>query len=167
MNQDISHLSPMQKTCLRLVYSHLKSKDIARQLGLSPHTIESHIKSARIRLGAATRLDAARILIEHEEQTPHPQQSVSLPIGIADLITIAPSPIGDIDRGTGGLGQPSRQPWGAESPLYKILPLPQEWGETNDLSIATRLWWIVALTILICLSLGAVMTSLQTLGSLI
>jgi DNA-binding CsgD family transcriptional regulator len=169
MTQDIvSCLSPMQKTCLRLVYEHLQSKEIARQLGLSRYTVESHIRSARSRLGASTRLEAARMLaaLEAAESGTSPRaQEANTPNAIAGdgrLIELS-SP----DEAVAGWSkEQSIAPWGSDTKLYKVLPLPKVWGEQNDLTNSQRLIWMVALAILICLSLGAVMSSLQVLASI-
>jgi DNA-binding CsgD family transcriptional regulator len=166
MKQDvIASLSPMQKICLRQVYAHRQSKEIARQLGLSHYTVESHIKSARARLGASNRFEAARMLIAEEGEGP-PSPSVSLPIGIPIAASSAPSLTPDEIVGPAKIDESRNTPWGSETRLYKVLPLPRYWGEKNDLNIAQRLWWMFALTVMICLSLGAVMTSLQALASL-
>lgn len=48
-----------QREILELVGSGLTSRDIARRLGLSPGTVDDHVKAAMARLGARTRLEAA------------------------------------------------------------------------------------------------------------
>jgi len=55
---------------LRLVARHHSSKDIARHLVISQHTVDGHLDEARRKLGATTRRDAARILIEGEGAPP-------------------------------------------------------------------------------------------------
>src|SRR4051812_34554931 len=55
-------LTEGQRACLRMVLQHMSSKDIARALGISPHTVDQRIKLAMRRLGAASRVEAARIL---------------------------------------------------------------------------------------------------------
>jgi hypothetical protein len=45
---------------------HFSSKEIARQLGVSPHTVDKRLKMAISILGVATRVDAARILAQSE-----------------------------------------------------------------------------------------------------
>jgi DNA-binding CsgD family transcriptional regulator len=163
MNQDaITTLSPMQKTCLRLVYDHLQTKEIARQLGVSNHTVESHIKSARARLGATSRLDAARMLVSFEEGQPPPQRLVSQSIGIPNTPEVLLHE--GVISGVSGQEADRLRPFGSGKAIYQFLPLPKTWGERNDLTRAERLLWMVVLTIFICLSLGAVITSLETLA---
>jgi DNA-binding CsgD family transcriptional regulator len=57
-------LNEGQKDCLRLVMQHFSSKEIARKLSLSPHTVDKRLKLATAILGVSSRVDAARILAE-------------------------------------------------------------------------------------------------------
>ncbi len=59
-------LNEGQKDCLRLVMQHFSSKEIARKLVLSPHTVDKRLKLAIAILGVSSRVDAARILAEAE-----------------------------------------------------------------------------------------------------
>jgi DNA-binding CsgD family transcriptional regulator len=61
-----SRLNQRQRECLRLVYRNLEAKEIARELGLSPHTVVEHLRDARRVLGASRSMHAARMLVEHE-----------------------------------------------------------------------------------------------------
>lgn len=62
-----SHLNQRQRECLRLVYRNLEAKEIARELGLSPHTVVEHLRDARRTLGASRSMHAARMLVEYEQ----------------------------------------------------------------------------------------------------
>jgi DNA-binding CsgD family transcriptional regulator len=62
-----SRLNQRQRECLRLVYRNLEAKEIARELGLSPHTVVEHLRDARRALGASRSMHAARMLIEYEQ----------------------------------------------------------------------------------------------------
>jgi DNA-binding CsgD family transcriptional regulator len=57
-------LNEGQKDCLRLVMQHFSSKEIARKLALSPHTVDKRLKLATAILGVSSRVDAARIFAE-------------------------------------------------------------------------------------------------------
>jgi DNA-binding CsgD family transcriptional regulator len=59
-------LSERQRACLRLVVLHYDSKQIARQLNLSPHTVNKYLEDASKRLGTMDRFAAARRLAEWE-----------------------------------------------------------------------------------------------------
>lgn len=66
-------LTDGQRDCLRLVYNHMKSKDIARILGVSPHTVDMRLRTAMRTLGVTSRIEAARLLVQEEsggETTP-------------------------------------------------------------------------------------------------
>jgi DNA-binding CsgD family transcriptional regulator len=62
-----SRLNQRQRECLRLVYRNLEAKEIARELGLSPHTVVEHLRDARRVLGASRSMHAARMLVEYEQ----------------------------------------------------------------------------------------------------
>lgn len=55
-------LSAGQLKCLRLVGHNLTSKEIAVELGISPHTVDARIRAALRTLGVARRTHAARIV---------------------------------------------------------------------------------------------------------
>ena len=63
-------LTPRERECLRLVDQHLSSKQIARRLGISKHTVDTHLDKARQRLGVGTRYDAARLVAAHDRGIP-------------------------------------------------------------------------------------------------
>lgn len=62
----LARVTEGQRACLRLVLQHKSSKDIARSLGISPHTVDQRVRLAMKALGAASRVEAARILAAAE-----------------------------------------------------------------------------------------------------
>ncbi len=66
----IEQLTARERDCLRLVARGMSSKEIALELGLSPLTVDGYLKEAVRTLGAATRREAARMLIAHEGDAP-------------------------------------------------------------------------------------------------
>ncbi len=62
----LAQLTDGQRDCLRLVYQHMKSKDIARVLGLSPHTVDMRLRTAMRTLSVGSRIEAARLLVQEE-----------------------------------------------------------------------------------------------------
>ena len=58
----LAALTESQRRCLRLVLGHMTSKEIARELNLSSHTVDAHLKAAMRTLGVTSRVKAALIL---------------------------------------------------------------------------------------------------------
>ena len=65
-NPRVTLLSDAERDCLRLVYQHMTSKDIARQLGVSPHTVDMRLRQAIRKLEVTSRIEAARALVMDE-----------------------------------------------------------------------------------------------------
>ncbi len=154
-----------------MVLLHLSSKDIARELGSSPHTVDNHLKAAMARLGAVSRVEAARILADHEGDDPR-RRLTSQPPVLAELASAAARLSSIIPEDEVSVGRQSdvrsmARFGGLAHPLPERLPLPAFWGERNDLNPVQKLGWIMALVVLICLSLGAVMASLTALNGLL
>ena len=61
MAQKVARLNAGQLDCLRLVDAHLSSKEIAGELGISPHTVDQRIRQALAILGVERRTQAARV----------------------------------------------------------------------------------------------------------
>ncbi|WP_201752648.1 response regulator transcription factor [Sphingomonas changnyeongensis] len=64
-----NRLTARQQQCLRLVAAPATSKQIARELGISSHTVDQHIREALATLGLSDRMEAARRFIAHERGT--------------------------------------------------------------------------------------------------
>ena len=62
----LSRLTEREKICLRQWLQHKSAKEIAVDLGISHHAVEKRLKMARIKLGATSSLEAARMLGEAE-----------------------------------------------------------------------------------------------------
>ena len=62
----LSKLTEREKVCLRQWLQHKSAKEIALDLGISHHAVEKRLKMARIKLGATSSLEAARMLRESE-----------------------------------------------------------------------------------------------------
>jgi DNA-binding CsgD family transcriptional regulator len=74
----IDRLTDRQKDCLRLVARGYTSKEIGRQLDLSPSTVDNHILAATQLLGAMSRAEAGRILASAEVRQKIPSQPAAL-----------------------------------------------------------------------------------------
>jgi DNA-binding CsgD family transcriptional regulator len=169
-----SALTQTQKVCLRLVYAHMSSKDIALKLDCSPHTVDAHIKAAMHRLGVGSRREAARELALAEQIDPY-QSLVTQPAAIADLLPYPPLPDRRQTNGEGtGLGSNVVQEdklLFVSSPPYSEqrtqLPFPQRWGEKNDLNTMQRLMWVIILIIFMSLGTGAILAGMSALEQLL
>jgi DNA-binding CsgD family transcriptional regulator len=58
----LSKLTERENVCLRQWLQHKSAKEIAVDLGISHHAVEKRLKMARIKLGAASSMEAARLL---------------------------------------------------------------------------------------------------------
>ncbi len=54
-------LTPKERAALDLLVQHHTTKDIARQLGVAPNTVDMRLRNAREKLGATDRYDVARL----------------------------------------------------------------------------------------------------------
>jgi DNA-binding CsgD family transcriptional regulator len=64
-NELMAKLTNGQRDCLRLVSEHFSSKEIARVLDISPHTVDQRLKRATNLLDVPTRFEAARMFMRH------------------------------------------------------------------------------------------------------
>lgn len=171
MNEErLARLTDKQRQCLRLVYAHLSSKEIAPRLGVEPGTVDQYIKAAMRTLGVSDRRAAAKMLAEHEAASGQPL--VYQPLGIA-----AAPETGTFGASTGGrrkaaFGGAMREepaifqvfPASPSEPLK--LPLPIKGGKPSNLSPASRLGWIFALLIMIALAFGLFVAGFEALSRL-
>ena len=123
----IDKLSVGQQECLLLVRQHFSSKEIATQLGFSSHTIDQRIRGAMAILGSENRWQAARQFTDYLEQTEQ--------FGIAK------------ERQDGIDTSPAEPPQSRfRKPRLKLeLPFATLAHPTNEMSVASRLLWILAI----------------------
>lgn len=74
----VTQLSEREKQCLRLLYENHSVKEIALELGLSPHTVNEHLRQTRRALEVSRSMQAARLLANAEGNN----RSVSDEIGV-------------------------------------------------------------------------------------
>jgi DNA-binding CsgD family transcriptional regulator len=169
----VKRLTEKQRECLRLVCRHMETKEIARELKLSPDGVTQRIKSAMKTLGVDRRRDAALILAEAEGLTPYPRQ-VYQPQDVASApepVMLVPSIEGERQQGAPPVGAvreeqsvfeaaPSLQSRGFQ------LPLPIRGGRPNDLNSWQRLGWIFAVMLMIAFMFGVFLAGLEALSRL-
>jgi DNA-binding CsgD family transcriptional regulator len=170
--QRLARLTEQQRTCLRFVYSHMTSKEIAPLLGIEPGSVDQHLKAAMRVLGVADRRTAARLLAE-SEQREDTQPLVYQPLDIVPQLDSASLGL-PIEGGPQQFGRPGDRlreeqmgfqlvsPGGAPA-----LPLPIGDAKPGDLNWLARLAWIAAIAIGIALAFGALVSGVEALGRLI
>ena len=169
----VARLSEGQRECLRMVYRHMETKEIARTLGLSPDGVTQRIKTAMRILGVNRRRDAALLLAQYEGTKPYPPL-VHPPRDIAinpDPPTFGPS-IEDGRQqqyGAVSVGAMREEQTAFEAgPRLRSgrfrLPLPIWGGRPNDLNTLYRLGWIVAIIVLVALTFGVFLSGLESLS---
>lgn len=75
----LTTLTAKQRQVLDLLIQHKTSKEIARRLGISPHTVDQRIQFARDKLGANTRSEAAvayRRLVETCDELTYQESGI-------------------------------------------------------------------------------------------
>lgn len=92
MRAAIARLTENEKECLRRRLLPQTAKEMAIELGVSPHAVEKRLKMARTKLGLSSSLQAARLLVQAESQSqalvPHaPDLAAPLPPLHADPVS--------------------------------------------------------------------------------
>ncbi|WP_067489361.1 LuxR C-terminal-related transcriptional regulator [Erythrobacter sp. CCH5-A1] len=87
----ICRLTEREKEVLRAWLAHKSAKEIAIDLGITHHAVEKRLKMARTKLGAATSLEAARMLAEAEGASDGYGQAVTAPPDLPEYPTPLPS----------------------------------------------------------------------------
>ena len=171
MAERLARLTPGQLDCLRLVDQHLSSKEIAAELGISPHTVDQRIRQALHVLGVERRAQAARIVAQGSgpyqrliHQSPyietalpngHPEAAVSHQIRHADRAGRA---------GDAGFKTEQRPAsfWPSLQPPFATRSNPR-----NEMSVGQRLFWIAAIAIGSAFSAGMYLAGLESLARLV
>ena len=138
-------LTARQKECLLLLKDGMTSKQIARELGISPRTVDQHIAVALESLGVRSRLEAISIL--HEQELLESTKSIP-PSWMPDR----PAPA-DLIRKPPPVPRPKKfgRPPATLGPLF-----PPIGGSANTASTGVRIAWMVRLSI-VCLMLTCLM----------
>lgn len=167
----VSRLSKGQLDCLLLVDQHLSSKEIAVELGISPHTVDQRIRGALQILQVERRVQAARMVARVHapyqrliHQSPHieggasqaqPGEAVGYQIRHADRAGEA-----------GNLGVITEQRPGRD---WSSLPLPfaTRSRPRNEMSVGLRLVWIVLIAMGATFSAGMYLAGLESLARML
>lgn len=132
-------LSERQKQCLELVAKGHTSKQIGRILNLSPSTVDNHLNTAVERLGADSRVVAARLFMTQNQD-----------IRFAHL-----ERTGEMQRQSGGtevfdIGREKRE-------LFtSAFSIPPVGGKVNRLSQRRRYYHVIQIMLLALMAFSAV-----------
>lgn len=80
----VKRLTENERECLRRHLCHQTAKEMAVELGVSPHAVEKRLKMARTKLGVSSSLEAARLLAAAEEYGRLVPQLPDLPASLDD-----------------------------------------------------------------------------------
>ncbi|MEO7786676.1 MAG: helix-turn-helix transcriptional regulator [Sphingomicrobium sp.] len=166
----VDKLNARQLDCLRLVAQNLSSKEIAAELGISPHTVDQRVRQALQILGVERRAQAARMVLT--EAGPY-QRLIHQPPYIA---AVPPADhqgpaishqIRHADRaeGAGENGLLTEQSSLLRSPL--VLPFATRSHPRNEMSVGLRLMWIFIIAIGATFSAGMYLAGLESLSRMI
>ena len=169
----VARLSEGQRQCLAMVDRHLSSKEIALRLGISSHTVDQRVRQSLCILGVDRRGEAARMVASamRTSEDPAYQRLIHQP----PYIDEPPCPI----HQEGAVGQQIRQtdragetsfvgidtepkPMGRWASLP--LPIATRGQPSNELSVGSRLMWIVLIALGAAFSAGMYLAGLESLS---
>lgn len=160
----LERLTERQRDALRLVAQGYSTKDIAQKLQVSDRRIAKDIDAANRSLGVSRRMDAARILADHEQRGVNviPGATNPLPDNLdepsnADVADEVVSPF---------RVREDRVPYQASNnPPDLGWPVRPQGGAQNVLNGWQRVIWVALLAAVVFLGLGAVAGGLSSLSS--
>lgn len=167
----IARLTEQQRACLRHVYAHRTSKEIAPILGIEPGSVDQHIKAAMRILGVGDRRTAARIFAEYEgrEDPPavaYPQIHPDPPIDPYNYVPPIVSGWQPHEPAGGSMREEQaffRVATPSGTPSFQF---PIGSSRPGDLNWSTRLMWIAVIAIGVALAFGALVSAIEALGRL-
>lgn len=169
----MDRLNDGQRDCLRLVLAHLNSKEIARELGVSPHTVDQRLRTAMRILDAQSRFEAARIFAALDQENAYQPLIYQLSAVEPVMKNGKQNPSAgrtnsertgtDIENVNGGGAVMALEQSGTS---HRSLPVPRYRGEKNRLATVERLGWILAIAIGAALSFGGLIAGLEALSRL-
>ncbi len=149
----ISLLSAAQIETLRYVFEHKNSKEIARLMDVSPHTVDERVRRSLKKLNVSNRVEAATILARNgvfDDVTPY-QSLTYQPGHLSD----------DALADEGGPGQ------GSVWQVLNIgLPFPTKSQPVNRHGLLERIVWPILIAFVTILAFSALYSILVGLGRL-
>jgi DNA-binding CsgD family transcriptional regulator len=152
-DQGIARLSAAQVDTLRHVLAHRSSKEIARIMGVSPHTVDERIRRAIRTLGVSTRVEAARIVAASETEPAYqpliyqpPQLGPAAPEREATIVPAKVAASGFLSIG---------------------FPFPTRDRPTNTHGLKERILWPILIAFGTIMAFAALYTVLLGLGDML
>jgi hypothetical protein len=144
----------------------MTSKEIGRELGISPRTVEVHLEKAMQTLGVATRIEAARLLLAAEKPTTDHLRRYPLP-----LVEAASDAILAVEAERRSDGVVREEPAHFALDIHPVdrgwrLPFRTRRRPFNELTITERLLWMALIggfCILVLAGLSASLVALRQL----
>lgn len=163
-----SELTDAQRACLRLVYEHKSSKQIARALGVSKDTVDQRLDRARKLLGASSRTEAAIAFHEWEQvyhRVVYDAPSVVLSTPYSTTLPAAEDCRNRIRPGlvVNDVYEPYRTSDASNNGWLGSL-LRLRLGKRNDLSLWQRTICIAAIAAAVPVVLGSLIVGLWAVG---
>jgi len=165
-------LTEKQRQCLRLVFMHRSSKEIARELAIGVDAVDQRIKTAMRTLDVESRTDAAVLLAEHEGLGPYQRLVYQMPDVVPELAI--PSFAARATEGVRAEYEPEAMAVREEQAVFQSLqwqparalpfPLPFEGEGRNGLKTWQRVGWIVGIAIATAIGFGVFLSGLQSLA---
>ncbi|BBF67921.1 MULTISPECIES: response regulator transcription factor [Sphingomonadaceae] len=143
MAETLPALSEGEKQCLRLVAQGFNSKEIARQLHVSEHTVDQRVRTSLRKFGVPSRKEAARLFVTDEQRQPQSGTYQPL-IYQPERLASDPDPASSMPQPDRPDGQRER-----DTLLRRILTFgPPLGGSTNELSKDGRILAMIRAAVL-------------------
>jgi DNA-binding CsgD family transcriptional regulator len=149
----VEKLNAAQVETLRHVLAHLSSKEIARIMGVSPHTVDERIRRAIRTLGVSTRVEAARMVAARESDSPY------------QALIYQPSRLGHADQTIETVVVPAKTTAGGF--LSIGYPFPTQDRPTNTHGLRERILWPILIAFGTIMAFAALYTVLLGLGEML
>lgn len=168
----VARLTDGQLDCLRLVDQHLSSKEIAVELGISPHTVDQRVRQALQTLGVSRRSQAARIVAQYSEpyqRLIHQSPYIEAAVDRSEQEGAVSNQIRHADRAGKAAGDPSFPTEQKRGFSWSSLQLPfaTRSHPRNEMSVGLRLLWIVVIATGAAFSAGMYLAGLESLARLL
>jgi DNA-binding CsgD family transcriptional regulator len=171
-------LRDIHKECLRLAGRHYSSKEMARILGISKHTVDQRLRHATQLMGATSRFEAARRFCDADTAPAIPLRDLCdavlydaayIPVNADDARDGEPGRQQDQLPGSTGPGlQDAQAPYtfGEASKIEALLSVPVLIGKASPspLSLRAKSVIVVGIAALSLLAFGAAVAALEVLS---